>query len=187
MKCAKGVAAGIDQRAIVLDQALEGFPGEVQAVEFCVFPLQPGYDSQRLGVVVEAAKGGHELVKLALAGMAKGRVAEVVGQGQGFGQIFVKAKDAGDRPCDLGNFNGVGEPGAVVVALVIHENLGFMLQPPEGGGMDDAVPVALESRARRAFGLREQPSPALLGPGRIACRVTFHVPAPLTISCPRPT
>ena len=88
---------------------------------------------------------------------------------------------------NLGNFNGMGKPGAVVVALVIHENLGLMLQAPEGGGMNYTVPVTLERRARRALGFREQPSPALLRFGRIACRMTFHFPAPLTIQRPRPT
>ena len=117
----------------------------------------------------------------------KGVWPKVVGQGQGFGQILIEPHDTGNGPCHLGYLNGMGEPGAVMVALVIHKNLGFMLQAAEGGGMDDAVPVPLEGRARRAFSLREQPSPALLRPGRIACRMTFHLTAPLTISCPRPT
>jgi hypothetical protein len=82
--------------------------------------------------VVEATKGGHELVEFAFAGVAKGRVAKIMGQGEGFGQILIKAKDTRDRPCDLSNFNGMGQPGAVVVALVIHKNLGFMLQAPKG-------------------------------------------------------
>jgi hypothetical protein len=38
----------------------------------------------------------------------------------------------------------MGEARPVVVALVVDENLGLVLQPPEGGGMDDAVAVALE-------------------------------------------
>ncbi len=176
LEMAKGVATGINQRAIVLDQAFKGFPGEVQAIELGVFPLQPGDNSQGLGVVIEAAIGGHELVEFAFAGMAKGRVAKIVGQGQGFGQILVKAEDAGNGPCDLGNFNGMGEPGAVVVALVIHENLGFMLQAPEGGGVDNAVPVTLESRARRAFGFREQPVPCSprAWPHSLPCDVSFY-------------
>ncbi len=64
--------------------------------------------------------------------MAEGGVAKVVGQGQGFGQIFIEAHDSGDGPCHLGHLNGMGKPGAVVVALMIHKNLGFMLQAAEG-------------------------------------------------------
>ena len=43
----------------------------------------------------------------------------------------------------------MGEPGAVVIALMGHEDLGFMGQTPEGGGMDDPVAIALEFRPRR--------------------------------------
>ena len=50
-----------------------------------------------------------------------------MGQGQGFGQIFIEAHDTGDSPCHLGHLNGMGKPGAVVVALMIHKNLGFMV------------------------------------------------------------
>jgi len=59
-----------------------------------------------------------------------------MGQSQGFSQILIKAKDTGNGPCDLGDFDGMGEPGAVVIAFMIHKNLGFMLEAPEGGGMD---------------------------------------------------
>jgi len=38
----------------------------------------------------------------------------------------------------------MGEAGAVEVALVVDEDLGLVHEPPEGGGMDDAVPVPVE-------------------------------------------
>ena len=38
-----------------------------------------------------------------------------------------------------------------MVALVIHEDLRFILQPPEGNGMDNPVAVALMRPAHRAF------------------------------------
>jgi hypothetical protein len=38
----------------------------------------------------------------------------------------------------------MGEPGAIMIPLVIYEYLGFILEPPEGGGMDDTVPVSLK-------------------------------------------
>ena len=92
----------------MLDQALKGFPRQIQAIKIGVFPFQPGDDAKRLGVVIEAAKGGHELVELTLAGMAKRRVAKIVGQGQGFGEILIEAKGTGNGPCNLGNLNGMG-------------------------------------------------------------------------------
>ena len=160
----------------MFDQAFEGFPAEIQSIKVCVFPLQPGDDAKRLGIVIKAAEGGHELVELALAGVAKRCVAKVMGQGQGFGEILIEAEYAGNRPCYLGNLDRMGKPGAVVVALVIHENLGLMLQSPEGGRVNYPVAVALKGGARRTLGFREQPSPALFGFCRVDCRVSLHLP-----------
>jgi hypothetical protein len=187
LEMAKGVPTGINQRSIVLNQSLKSFPCKVEAIKIGIFPFQLGDDAKRLCVVIEAAKGGHELVELTLTGMAKRRVAEIMGQGQGFGEIFIETQRACSGPPNLGNFDGMGKPGPVVIALVINENLGLVLQAPKGGGMNDAVPVTLERGPWRALGFSKQPSPALLRFGRIACRVTFHFPAPLTIQRPRPT
>ena len=41
----------------------------------------------------------------------------------------------------------VGQAGAVVIALVVNEYLGLIFQAAEGGGVQDAVTVALESGA----------------------------------------
>ena len=92
----------------MLENSFERLPGEIEPIVLGIAILQPGHDPHGLDIVVKAAIGGHELVKLALARMAKRRVTEVVGQGQGFGQILIKAKDAGDGPCHLGYFNRMG-------------------------------------------------------------------------------
>ena len=92
--------------------------------------------------------------------MAEGRVAEVMGQRQRFGQILVEPERARERAGDLGDFQGVGQPGAVMVALMEHENLGLVREPAEGGGMDDAVAVAAEGVAGRAGRLRMEPPAA---------------------------
>ena len=140
---------GVEQRAVVLDQALQRLPGQVQPVELGIAPLQPGHDAQRLGVVVEAAERRHAVVERVLAGMAEGRVAEVVRQRQRLGQVLVEPQRAGQRAGDLRHLDRVGQPRAVVVALVVDEDLRLVLQAAEGGGMDDAVAVALERAARR--------------------------------------
>ena len=85
----------------MLDQALQRLPGEVQPVERGVAPLEPGHDAQRLGVVVEAAERRHAVVERVLAGVAEGRVAEVVRQRQRLGEILVEAERAGERAGDL--------------------------------------------------------------------------------------
>ena len=144
----------------MLDQTFERFPGQVQAVEIGITPFQPGDDAQRLGIVIEAAIGLHQAVELALAGMAEGRVAEVMGKGQGLGQVLIQAQRPGDRARDLRHLDRMGQPRPVMVALVIDEDLRLVLQPAEGRGMDDPVAVAREGRARRAC---PAPAPAARG------------------------
>src|SRR5580693_3801800 len=55
----------------------------------------------------------------------------------------------------------MGEPGAVMIALVEHEHLGLVLEAAKGGRMDDAVAVAAEGAAALADRLGVQPAAAL--------------------------
>jgi hypothetical protein len=50
-----------------------------------------------------------------------------------------------------------------VIAFVIDENLRLVFQPAEGDRMDDAVAVALERRARRAFAVGVKAAARLVG------------------------
>jgi hypothetical protein len=99
--------------------------------------------------VVEAAMGGEALVERAFAGMAEWRVTEVVAKRAGFGQVLVEAKRAGKRPGDLGDFERMRQPGAVMIAFMEHEHLGLVGEPTECGRMDDTVAIAPEIAARR--------------------------------------
>jgi len=78
------------------------------------------------------------------ADMAEGGVADVMGEGDGFDEVFIQAEGAADGAGDLGDFEGVGEAGSVVIAGG-DEDLGFVLEPAEGFAVEDAVPVALEA------------------------------------------
>ena len=146
------MARAIGQRAVVLHQPFQRVPGEIEPVEIGVAPLQRGDDMQRMGVVVEAAEQAEALVERALAGMAERRMAEVVAERGGLGEILVEAERAGDRARHLGHFQGVGQAGAEMVALVEDEHLGLVGEPPERRRMDDAVAVAAEIAPRRARG-----------------------------------
>jgi hypothetical protein len=141
----------------MLDQAFERFPGEVEAVEARIFLFQGSHHAQRLGVVIEATGAGHGGIECALAGMTERRMAEIVGECQGFGQIFIDAKGPGNRPGDLRDLKTVGQARAVVIALVIDEHLGLVVKPPEGHRVQDAVAIARVRRSRRARRLRHQP------------------------------
>ena len=101
--------------------------------------------------MVEAAKRLHGAVELVLPRMAKGRMAKVVGQGDRLGEVRLESKCGRDGTGDLGHLKGMGQPRPVVVALVGHEDLGLLLEPPEGGGVDDPVTVPGEGRAGPAL------------------------------------
>ena len=85
-----------------------------------------------------------------LAAMAERRMAEVVGEAQGLGQILVEAERAGDGPADLRDFEAVGQADPEMVAVGRDEHLGLVAQAAEGDRMDDPVAVALEDVARAA-------------------------------------
>ncbi len=111
--------------------------------------------------MVEAALPRHGGIERPFAGMAEGRMAEVVGKGESLGQIFVHSERARHGAGDLRHFEAVGEPGSVVIALVIDEDLRLVGQPAESGRMQDAVAVPRVERARGARRLRHKPAPAL--------------------------
>ena len=87
-------------------------------------------------------------------------MAEIVRQRQRLGEILVAAQRARQRAGDLRHLDRVGQPGAVMIALMRDEHLGLVLQPAEGGRMDDAVAVALERRAGRALAAPRYRRPA---------------------------
>ncbi len=140
-------------RAIVLDHSFQGLPGQVQPVPFRIAALELGHHPEGLDVVVEPAIGLHEHLQLILAGMTERGMAQVVGERDGLGEINVQAERRGQGPRDLRHLQGVGQPGSEVIALMGHEDLGLLLQPPEGGAMDDAVPIPGERGAGGALGL----------------------------------
>ncbi len=107
--------------------------------------------------------------------MAEGRVAQVVRQRDGFDQVLVQAQVAGDGARNLRHFQAMGEPGAEQVTFMVDEDLGLVLEPPEGRAMDDAVAVALELRARGRGRFGVYPPKCLRGAGGIGSEMAFEV------------
>src|SRR5208337_657449 len=140
--------------------------------------LQRGHHPQGLGVVIEAAEGTKALVEGALAGMAEGRMTEVVSQRQRLGEVLVEAERTGERAGDLRNFERVGEPRAIVVALVENEHLGFVLEAAKGGRVDDAVAVAPKRAAAFAGRLGMEPAATVCRVARVGralgCGIARH-------------
>ena len=143
----------------VLEHPLPHVVGQVQA-GLLVALLEPVDDAHGLEVVLEAAGVGVALAQQAvedvLAGVAEGRMAEVMAERDRLGQVLVQPQGAGDAARDLRDLDRVGQPRPEMVALVGDEDLRLVLQAPEGARVDDAVAVARVVRPRVA-GARARP------------------------------
>ncbi len=83
-----------------------------------------------------------------LAGVSARAVTAVVAERDGLGQGGVEADGASNAHGDLGHFEGMGQPGALMV-IGGDEDLRLAGQTPEGVGMQDAIPVTFEAGAKR--------------------------------------
>ena len=118
-------------------------------VDDLVGEVQPRRDQRRLLVVAKPALD--ELVERRLAGVAEGRVTEIVAQADRLRQVLVEPECARDDTGDPGRLQRVRHSRAVVVAGRVDEDLRLPLEPPEGLRVQDAVPVALERRPDAAL------------------------------------
>ena len=127
--------------------------------------------------MVEAAPARQRRIERLLAGVPERAVPEVVGERHRFREVLVEGQRARRGAGDLRDLEGVGQAGPEVVAFVVDEHLGLVLQPAEGAAVDDPVTVALERAAQRAFGLQVA---AAAASGRIA-RPGRQAPADLAL------
>ena len=77
-----------------------------------VFLLKCFYDAQALAVVFKPAVGFHEIVERIFALVAEGGMPEVMGQSNGFGEVFIETEGPGDIARDGRHLNGVGQARA---------------------------------------------------------------------------
>ena len=137
--------------------AVAHLPRQVQAPAVL---FQLVHHTQALHVVLEAVRA--QLIQRALPSMAKRRVAQIMGKADRFGQIFVQPQGAGNGSGNLADFQRVGQPGAVVVALRRKKHLCFLLQPPETFTVQNSVPVTLVAGPQVIFRFRGAAAKALL-------------------------
>ena len=112
----------------MLENALAAFERQIQAREQRIALLELIDRAQGLQVVLEAAVVAHAVVERILAGVAEGRVAEIVRQRDRFGQRLVQRERACDRAGDLRHFDRMGHARAIQIAFVIDEHLGLVAQ-----------------------------------------------------------
>jgi hypothetical protein len=95
--------------------------------------------------MVEPAKRLHRFFQRILTRMTEGRMANIVGQTQGLGQILIQAQRAGDRPANLSDLKTMCQTDPKMVAIGGNKNLRLVAQAAERDGVNDTVAVALEN------------------------------------------
>ncbi len=137
--------------ARVLDDAFANAQCEVESSMGGVALLEVLDDAQRMHVVVEAPPvTAQAAIERTLSGMTEGRVADVVNQGQRFGEVFIQAKCAGRGAGDLRDLNGVGEAAAKVVRGAAGEDLRLSRESAKRARLHNPLAITLEGRARGA-------------------------------------
>ena len=86
----------IANRAIMFGQALQRFPAEIEPIKSRIAPLKLGQHAERLRIMIKPAMIRQSRFERIFSGMAKWRMADIMGEADGFSKIFVKAKDARD-------------------------------------------------------------------------------------------
>ena len=117
-----------------------------------------------MGIVVKPAELAQGVVQRFLSGMAKRRMANVMGKAQCLCQILVEPQRAGNDAADLRDLQAMGQADAVMVPVRSDEHLGLVTQAAEGNRMNHPVAVALEGAAwsaRKRLLDRELPPAAL--------------------------
>jgi hypothetical protein len=107
--------------------------------------------------VLESSIRLHEAVEDTFAGMSEGRVAEVVRKRYRLAEILVEAERAAERTGDLRGFDRMRQACSVVVAFMVDENLGLVLEPAKRRAVNDAIAIALERQAEAVLGLGVHP------------------------------
>jgi hypothetical protein len=115
-------------------------------------------------VVKEISVLAHCDVVCFFAGMAEGRMTNIMNQSQGLDQIDVQAKLSRDGSGDLRDLNGVSQTIAKVIRVAAGKDLGFCLKTAERSGVNDAIPVALKVVAVGMLRLGITASAGLLHP-----------------------
>ena len=127
--------------------ALTGLKSQINARETRIFCFQYIHDTQGLQIMLEAAEIFHTVIELVLAGMPKGGMPQIMGQSNGLAEILVQTQGASNRAGDLRNLDGVCQASTKQISFMINKHLGFVFKASKSGGMDDAIPVALEFTA----------------------------------------
>ena len=137
---------GCVDAGFVFEHAVQGLVGQIQAGIVGMLVFKTGHNAQGLRVALKAAMRPHELMQRPLAVMAKGRMAQVVGQADRLDQVRVGSQRQGNALGNLSDFERVGEAGPKKISLVDAEDLGLALQTPKRSRVNNPGAVMLKLR-----------------------------------------
>ncbi len=127
----------------MFDERLAHFKRQIQPRELRVAFFQLIDAAEAVKVVVESAVRLQTFVECVFPGVAERRVADVVGQRDGFSEVFVEPQPAGDGAGDLRDFERMRESRAVVIVDGGDEDLCLAGHTAERGAVNDSLAVAL--------------------------------------------
>ena len=144
-------------------------PGEIEIALLELFE-----NIERVEIVVEVlAVRAHAQIELLFAGVAEGRMADVVREGQRFGEIGIQMQSAGNGAGHLRDFESVREAIAEVIGIARGEDLRFGFEAAESARMDDAVAVARVIVAIGMLRLREAAAAGAAHVHGVGCEHAF--------------
>src|SRR5215475_10842938 len=124
----------------MLHDSLADFEGEIEPRVSRETLLEMLDNTKGVKIVIEGgAKRAHQRIEAAFAGVAKRRVANVVNQGEGFGEIDVEAEGFGYGASDLRNFEGVRQAIAKVIGVASRKDLSLGFEAAKSARMNDAI------------------------------------------------
>src|SRR5580704_8744926 len=126
----------------MFDDAFANFESEIQPRIFEITLFELFDDVERVQIVIETlAMFAHAQVELLFAGVAEGRMTDVMDQREGFGQIGIEFEGASYGACDLRDFKSVREAIAEMIGIACGENLCFGVQTAKRAGVNYAIAV----------------------------------------------
>ena len=106
--------------------------------------LQTRQETQGLRVALEATTRLAETVEDLFTVVSERRMAQIMGQGSGLGDVGVAAQGPGQIAGDLGDLKGVGQSVADEVVALRADDLGLGRQSPGPRSVYDAGPITFE-------------------------------------------
>ena len=131
------------------DERFANLVRQVQTREFGIAFFEFIDAAKAVKIVVETAVVEQAGMQRVLARVSEGGMADVVGKGNRFGEVFVQPKPTGHGTGDLGDFERVRESSSVMVVDRRDEDLRLPRHPSKRRGVYDPLAVPLKGRAER--------------------------------------